>query len=100
LSKEAHQQTTYLFWNTSTHDYISHTVTDLVNDVMLEETQEPLTAPEPLSKTETLVAQLPQPPNNAPVIANALSEQLPLPPNNTPVIANPLINSSRIATKN
>ena len=61
LSKEAHQQTTYLFWNTSTHDYTSQTVTDVVNNVIVEEepvqaqvqgTQAPVQAQEPAQGTQ------------------------------------------------
>ena len=45
LSKDAHQQTTYLFWDTSNHDYISHTLTDVVNDIPVEKARVAKTIP-------------------------------------------------------
>jgi hypothetical protein len=79
LSKEAHQQTTYLFWNTSTHDYTSHTLTDVVNNVLTEK------QPASLSTTDALVAQLPLPPTRSPVLTtDELVSQLPLPPTTSP----------------
>jgi hypothetical protein len=65
LTREALPQTTYLFWDTSTHDYISHTLTDVViNDIPVENPQAPSRS---RLTTKELVENLPVPPRKMPI---------------------------------
>ena len=70
-TKDAVPQTTYLFWDTSNHDYISHTLTDVVNDIPVEKAR----APSRSRVAKTIPA----------VTSNELVEKLPLPPRTMPV---------------
>ena len=80
----AKQQTTYLFWDTSKHDYISRTLIDVDNVVVVEETE-----PNPLMQAPLRLA--PTPPNDTKLseqtrTANELLDKLPPVPTKPPQV--------------
>ncbi len=90
----AKQQTTYLFWDTSKHDYISRTLIDVDNVVVVEETEPTplLQAPLTLAPTLDILTTLPPtPPNDTKLsqqtrTANELLEKLPPVPTKPPQV--------------
>ena len=84
----AKQQTTYLFWDTSKHDYISRTLIDVDNVVVVEET-EPNLMQAPTQYISTLLP--PTPPNDTKLSeqtrnTNELLDKLPPVPTTIPQV--------------